>query len=366
MKKMFLIFLLFIACLNTFGQGNVIEISNMENDSIMFLNKPKKGLFGFIGNLLNDYDTLYISPNKYKFAFMLENSNWYEYYRFKSTEDNPHTLIFAPKMSYKLGGYFGWKWIFIGYSIDLRNIFGGKKNKEQRTEFGLSLYSSIVGCDLYYRKSGNAFKVRNIEDFLPDNYENNIITDMDGFSVKIKGLNAYWIFNHKRFSYPAAYSQSTNQRRNAGSLIAGISYSDHNINFDRNRLPGVVLEQLNNTFDFRKISYKDFSLSLGYSYNWVFVKNCLANISLTPAIAYKHSEIETNVGTKYPESNKINFDLITRAGITYNNSKYFVGASLVMHTYDYRSNYFYLNNSFGTIRIYAGFNFLKKKEYRQK
>lgn len=62
----------------------------------------------------------------------------------------------------------------------------------------------------------------------------------------------------------------------------------------------------------------------------------------------------------------MNLDLITRAGIVYNNSKYFIGTSLVMHTYDYRADNFYLNNSFGTIRVYAGFNFSKKKQYRNK
>jgi hypothetical protein len=62
----------------------------------------------------------------------------------------------------------------------------------------------------------------------------------------------------------------------------------------------------------------------------------------------------------------INFDLITRAGITWNNSKYYVGASLVLHTYDYRKPTFSMTNSFGSLRIYMGFNFWKKKEYREK
>ena len=31
----------------------------------------------------------------------------------------------------------------------------------------------------------------------------------DGFKSSIKGFNLYYIFNHRRFSYPAAYSQST-------------------------------------------------------------------------------------------------------------------------------------------------------------
>ena len=62
----------------------------------------------------------------------------------------------------------------------------------------------------------------------------------------------------------------------------------------------------------------------------------------------------------------VNFDLITRAAVVYNTNKYFVGASLVMHTYDYRKRNFSLTNTFGTVRVYAGFNFWKRKEFRDK
>lgn len=323
--------------------------------------KQNKGLINWVTHLLTDLDTTYVHPNKYKYALMLENSNWYEYYHFKTIEESPQRLLFAPKMNYKLGGYFGWKWIFIGYSIDLRDLFNKRKDQDQRTEFGLSLYSSVAGCDVYYRKSGNAFKLRNMKDFMPEGHTGSIDKDVRGLSTDIKGLNAYWIFNHRKFSYPAAYSQSTNQRRSAGSLIAGFSISDHNINFKRHKLPDHVLEQLSEAYNFQRINYTDFSLSLGYSYNWVFAKNCLANLSLTPAIAYKHSKIDAEQAF-YPAIDHFNVDFITRAGITYNNTKYFVGASLIMHTYEYHTDHFNLSNSFGTIRIYAGFNFIKKKK----
>ena len=345
----------------------ILLAQSLPVDTLMINKKtPDKNLFKKIGHLISDLDTNYVSPNKYNLAFMLENSNWYEYYRFRSTDNMPQTLTLAPNMSYKLGAYIGWKWIFIGYSIDLRNLFNKDKGTEQRTEFGLSLYSSIAGCDLYYRKSGNSFKLRNMKDFLSESHTGKINKDIDGFSVDIAGLNAYWIFNHTRFSYPAAYSQSTNQRRNAGSIIAGFSFSKHSINFDYDKIQSYIPNfVLDDGFKFKHLKYTDYSLSLGYAYNWVFARNCLFNASITPAIAYKHSKFDSEVQS-YPVLKNINFDLITRAGITYNNSKYFIGASLVMHTYDYRSDNFYMNNSFGTIRIYAGFNFWKKKEYREK
>ena len=251
-----------------------------------------------------------------------------------------------------------------GYSFDVKDIFGGHKNKAKKTEMALNLYSSKFGVDLYYRKTGSDFKIRSSSGFDLNTPIKNL--NFNGLQSKIKGLNAYWIFNYKKFSYPAAYSQSTNQRKSAGSLMAGFSYSQHNISFDYEKLPGEVRVQLHDALLFKKVKYSDYSINVGYGYNWVFAKNWVSNLSLLPAIAYKKSKIDDTPNTDNHWIKDINFDLITRAAVVYNTNKYFIGASLVMHTYDYRKKDFSLTNTFGTVRIYAGFNFWKKKEFRDK
>lgn len=340
-----------------------LHAQNEGTDSIYWQKESKKNkrnVFQAIGHLISDVDTIYISPNKYNLAFMLENSEWYEYYRFKSSEGGKQSLRISPDMSYKLGAYFGWRWIFLGWSIDVKDLFGKRKSSGKETQFAFSLYSSVAGIDIYSKKSHGDFKLRDVTGFFPDGVTPDYPKEFDGFSVDIKGLNVYWIFNHKRFSYPAAFSQSSNQIKSAGSFIAGLAMSKHNIHFDYDKLPAVILEHLDNSLKFREINYLDISINAGYAYNWVFAKKCLATISVTPAIAYKKSKVNGEE-VYYDPFKNINFDLITRAGITYNNSKYFIGASLVMHTYDYQSNKFNLNNSFGTLRVYLGFNFWKKK-----
>lgn len=318
-----------------------------------------------VGKEFNAVDTTFISPNLYNLAFMLEHSSWYEYYRLGSNSNNgEQSISFSPNANFKLGVYFGWRWIFLGYSFDVKVIFGGHKNKAKKTEMALNLYSSKFGVDLYWRKTGSDFKIRSYNGFQLNTPTKNM--DFNGFQSKIKGLNAYWIFNYKRFSYPAAYSQSTNQRKSAGSLMAGFSYSQHNISFDYDKLPTEMRDQLHNALLFKKVKYSDYSLCLGYGYNWVFAKNWVSNLSLLPAIAYKKSKINDTPQPHTHWIKDINFDLITRASIVYNNSKYFAGAALVMHTYDYRKEDFSLTNTFGTLRVYVGLNFWKKKEYRHK
>lgn len=318
-----------------------------------------------VGKEFNAVDTTFISPNLYNLAFMLEHSCWYEYYRLGSNSNNgEQSISFSPNANFKLGVYFGWRWIFLGYSFDVKDLFGGHKNKAKKTEMALNLYSSKFGVDLYWRKTGSDFKIRSYNGFQLNTPTKNM--DFNGFQSKIKGLNAYWIFNYKRFSYPAAYSQSTNQRKSAGSLMAGFSYSQHNISFDYDKLPTEMRDQLHNALLFKKVKYSDYSLCLGYGYNWVFAKNWVSNLSLLPAIAYKKSKINDTPQPHTHWIKDINFDLITRASIVYNNSKYFAGAALVMHTYDYRKEDFSLTNTFGTLRVYVGLNFWKKKEYRHK
>lgn len=275
------------------------------------------------GAKLNTIDTTYISPNKYNLAFMLEQSSWYEHYRLGSNDGQ--SLNFAPNINTKLGVYFGWRWIFLGLSFDIKDLIGKGKEKAPRKEIVFNLYSAKFGVDLYYRKTGSDFKLSSYEKFnLSQSYTN---TQFNGFQSNIKGLNAYWIFNHKRFSYPAAYSQSTNQRKSCGSLLAGFSYSQHNISFDHTQLPEEMQQQLSPSLKFHSLRYTDYNLSVGYGYNWVFARNCLLNISLLPAIAYKKARINdqpTQSGTDWAQwIRDINFDLITRAGITWNNSKYY-------------------------------------------
>lgn len=330
------------------------------SDKVKKAVKRTRGFFGTIGYLLNDLDTNYVSPNRYNFTVMVENSLWHEYYHLADAEK---AISFTPSIQYKIGPYIGWSFLFLGWSFDIRALLG-QGNGEKRTEFSLNLYSSIVGGDLYFRKSGSAFRLHDLEGF-GEKFDEEFDEEVNGFSVDIKGADVYYVFNHRRFSYPAAYSQSTNQKRSAGSFIAGLSFSDHNLKLDDGLLPKPIRDSLvGRPLDFEEIHYSDYSISFGYAYNWVFARNCLLNVSLTPAVAYKESRLESEEQRTFT-FRKVNFDFIARAALTWNNGKYYVGASWVYNDFNYRTEHFNLRNGFGIARLYTGFNFGLKKKYRR-
>lgn len=340
------------------------------NDSIQedSVTTPKPSAFKrAIKKFMNfsDFDTLYISPNRYNYALMATHFSNFEYYSVTSEFPQPQKLSFSPNPHNKIGLYFGWRWIFLGWSVDIDDIYRKTNRKNKGTEFDLSLYSSKLGVDIFYRRTGNNYKIHKIRGFydeIPSDYSE----DFSGLKVDIKGLNLYYIFNNRKFSYPAAFSQSTNQRRNAGTFIAGFSISKHNLDFDYQQLPAYIQEKMNPGMKVNKIKYTNANISFGYAYNWVFARNCLACLSLTPAIAYKASDVDAETQEGKAWYSKFNLDFLLRAGIVYNNGKYFVGTSFVGKNYNYHRNNFSLDNGFGTLQVYAGFNFHLRKEYRKK
>lgn len=347
------------------GKENISVADSVQGDSANIA-KPsafKRAIKKFMN--FSDFDTLYISPNRYNYALMVTHFSNFEYYSVTSELPQPQKLSFSPNPHNKIGLYFGWRWIFLGWSVDVDDIYRKTNRKNRGTEFDLSLYSSKLGVDIFYRRTGNNYKIHKIRGFsdeIPSNYSENF----SGLKVDIKGLNLYYIFNNRKFSYPAAFSQSTNQRRNAGTFIAGFSISKHNLDFDYLQLPEYIQANMNPAMKVNKIKYTNANISFGYAYNWVFARNCLACLSLTPAIAYKASDVDAETHEGKTWYGKLNLDFLLRAGVVYNNGKYFVGSSFVGKNYNYHRNNFSLDNGFGTLQVYAGFNFNLRKEYRKK
>lgn len=338
------------------------------NDTIFttreFIDRTGRNIFRQIKDV-NKIDTAYIEPEHYNFTAMVQNTNTFEYYRLRSKDGVSITL--APRPTVKVGPYFGWRWIFAGYTFDI-----GHLTTNNRQEFDLSIYSSKIGIDLFYRKTGENFKIRSLD---IDDYNTAPLEDVtfSGMDVKMRGFNVYYIFNHRKFSYPAAFSQSTRQKRSCGSFLAGIGYSRHRIEMDYNALNTLITnklaiddEKLDSLLMFDNVSYTDFSVSGGYAYNFVLAKNLLFAASLSVALGYKYS---TGNVVKEEKSlldfayNNFVIDGVGRFGVVWNNDRFFAGSSFVIHSYNTHKPQFSMNNLFGNLNIYAGWKFgLRKKK----
>lgn len=331
---------------------------------------PKRKM-SFIRRLIRGFDRLderYIEPQHYVFAAMLQATHNYDFYKLRSTGNNHQTISFSPDTEVRIGPYAGWKWVFLGYTFSLNNLsFGNKRG------FDLSVYSSQIGIDLFYNRSGGDYKLREVNLGNGKDYSSLDDLSFDGFKNEITGFNVYYIFNHGRFSYPAAFSQSTIQKISCGSWLAGIGYTKNTIELDYELLQSFISKRmgtntvlLDDELKFKNVQYIDVSVSGGYAYNWVFAKNWLLGGSVQLAVAHKHStgEMSDSKSRGFSFQN-LNIDGIGRMALVYNNMNWYAGYSMIFHTYNYyQKSRFSTNNIFGSSNIYVGFNFGLKKKYR--
>ena len=155
--------------------------------------------------------------------------------------------------------------------------------------------------------------------------------------------------------------------------MAGIGYTRHSLSLDYHRLQELVDERmrsrtvpLDSGLMFRSVKYDDFSVSGGYAYNWVFHKNWLFAASGQVGVAYKHSvgDVAESQRDDFSFEN-FNLDMIGRFGLVYNCMRWYAGASVILHSYNYHKSRFSTNNTFGSMNAYIGYNFGLKKKYRE-
>lgn len=118
-------------------------------------------------------------------------------------------------------------------------------------------------------------------------------------------IDGYYIFNRKRFSHAAAYSQSTLQLRSAGSPIVGLMFYyqkyDPNLNIATPLNPDSnVGAMLLLTRDITTFKAYQGSIGAGYTYNWVPARGWVINLTAMPVLTLLNRltvhEYDTKVG----------------------------------------------------------------------
>ena len=214
MKRVLLVFQLCIVGLSASAE---------DDDSLGIIRRTVRGF--------DRLDNAYIEPQHYEFTVMAQLTRTYENFAIAS---NNQSITLAPDGLTKIGPYFGWRWFFLGYTFDIKNI--GFSQNGLRKEFDLSIYTSQVGIDIFYRRTGNDYKIRDVR--LGRGIDGSLFEGVpfDGVNVGITGASAYYIFNHGKFSYPAAFSQSTCQKISCGSWLSGIGFTKNTLSMDYDKL----------------------------------------------------------------------------------------------------------------------------------
>ena len=353
----------------TYGEPR--DTLSITSDTTRLESRPKHSLSRFLHKIV-DIDSNYIRPNRYNCTTMLYGEQRWRIFKISGSDmrtGKEQSISFEPYSTMRVGPYIGYSILLFGYTVDI----GTRQTSSDRSNIYLSIYAPMFGVDYIYEKSINNYKIRNLNGFGDDIAKRVRGMEFPGLNTHMTGLHIYYVFNHHKFSYPAAYSQSGQQLRSAGSVMLGFNYTSQRLNFDPNQLPdGIVYHSdgSSNMIDALKVSYvdyKNYSVSAGYGSNWVFARNMLFNLTLTPTLGYNINRGERlEFDYKLFSLKQLHLDLISRSALVWNTGKYYAGAAMVAHTYSYKKSQFSISNSNFTFNIYAGLNFWLKKAYRKK
>lgn len=320
---------------------------------------------------LDRYDKDYIEPDHYDWTVMVQNTNFFQHITMSgwSNNSNWQTLSFYQKPSMKVGPYIGWRWIFLGYGLDVTSPAELGKS----LNLNLSVYTNMIGGDIFYLRNKGNYRLGRTSGFENVRKTQYYGQNFPGLNSYTFGLYVYFILNHRRFSYPAAFNQSTRQKMSAGSWIFGFRYDHWHISFDYTQLPYPIkgyskaFPKINESLRFTQYRYTDYSLSAGYAYNWVFARYWLMAASIAPYLGYRKEDGQAyHYNRKIKDiMHRIGIGMVGRVGVVWNNGKGFAGASFITYDNLFHRHELLIGNSTNYLNIYGGFYFRLKNKYRR-
>ena len=233
--------------------------------------------------------------------------------------------------------------IYRGIGVGLAINPAKWKSAYKDYELNLNFYSSRLSLDASYQRS---------ESLAGDINGDRGAQHMNAGDVSMKVLNlaGYYTFNHRRFSYPAAFTQSYIQRRSAGSWLAGISYQGGSIETTEQ-----LKERSENAPNVR-IYLGHVGIGGGYGYNWVLGRKWLLHFSILPTfVVFNRNNMTVNGERKKAQHMRFNMLFNERAAVVYNFSpRHFAGLTLVMNNSIFDDEAVVVNQNKWRLRAFVG------------
>ncbi|MCQ2096298.1 MAG: DUF4421 domain-containing protein [Bacteroidaceae bacterium] len=215
-----------------------------------------------------------------------------------------------------------------------------KTSRQSGTELTVNYYNNKFGIDLGYTNTTHFSASENFADlWRSDDHKD----DLGDTRLTAYSLNGYYVFNHSRFSFPAAFSHSWIQKRSAGSFIAGFSFYTGEFDVDLSLVNPKKAVELHYWIDKANMNYV--SVNFGYAYNFVIKRRWLLHASIVPGIMlWKNYTADVMKLDVNPSTGKVVYGEIIREGwpkrffdntgtirlsVNYSFSKSFVGFSTV-------------------------------------
>lgn len=303
-------------------------------------------VYNWADHFFNGYDTCYVQGTGKRWKTIVKNENWADSYAFNFRHDMPMRLM--GDIYCNLGLYLHYMAVSVGYTLDMSNIIGNQPilHKKFSLGFSCSLFSVEFNQTentggSYVRKFGKYNKGHLFKEKFP------------GVSMSLMEIDAYYFFNHRKYSQGAAYSYAKYQKRSAGSAIAGFTYGDRDITLDLRTLPEKLHPYLTIPAKKYRFHYNNYCIMAGYGYNLVFGNNWIYNITVTPTIGLNRCYDNSLEG----KQDMLSLGVKGRTSLTWNINDIFMGLQAQIDGSWYRSTDYSLFSSIENLAVSVGVRF---------
>lgn len=263
----------------------------------------------------NGYDTAYVVGTGYKFNAKITSDSWTDGYHFDLP--NNKTIFMRSDASTTIGLYLTYLAVSVGYDANVRQIFGGEGDARQRWRFGFNCM--LFAAEFYYVRNNSGTNLTRFGDKKDPMHYDMPFKDLD---TTTWGVDAYYFFNHKRYSEAASFNFSRIQLKSQGSFYTGFSIYTQKLNFNFSRLPEDMRDQLPPTWkDYQyNVHTHNYAVRFGYGYNWVFRRGWCLGVSESPIIGVRDGFVNSDI-------KKVSFSLYNRLrmSVVWNHKRWFAG-----------------------------------------
>lgn len=299
--------------------------------------------------IFNSTDSLYVKSPGYPFKVNASAESWVSYYGFSFK--NKTDIEFYSIPSTTIGVHLSWLAVSIGYEKNVSNLIGLKTEGNSLWTFGFN--SQRVVADFYYVTGDGGLKMNFFDagekERHPDVYFN-------GCETKQWQIQAYYFFNHLRYSHSASFSFGKLQTKTAGSWFVGVNGLGQTYDFDFNSLPDKYKDALpleNDGYIYRINSHL-WGVTGGYAANIWLGKGWVLGLKGNPTLGVRY-------GTNSSGESKVRFGFSNTidGSVIYNhrNRRLYCGALGTIYGNILEDDVHALTNLFLSFKLAVGYRF---------
>lgn len=268
-----------------------VSTDSMKNDTIVKKESLWKRLNRKLSNMYftSKYDTNYLARPKEKWLLRAMVNQTGNYIHAKGTVNDIWSKYdLHTKKNTTVGLEVNYCDITVSLSLNPAKMRGDYDDYE----FDFEYHGNRISFDINYQRATSLTGDIKLGDM--DHL------DEEGLRMNIVNVTAYYSFNHRRFSFPAALFQNYYQRRSAGSWLAGASFQGGSI-----KTTDALIERSPKAPDVH-LTFANFAIGGGYGYNLVLGRHSqwLLHLSAMPNfVVYKHNTFEVRSAAERMQGN---------------------------------------------------------------